>query len=201
MAFEVVCLSAVDGSAGEAVAPLVAEQLGYRMVDEEIVAMAARQGELDPALIADVERRKSLVSRVLERLGSGAVASAGMGAFVSASFDDTPDEAALRDLVRAAIAEVAEVGRVVIVAHAASFALRARRDTLRVFLTASPQTRAGRLSLDAKALAKLDANRADYLKRFYDVGVEQPYHYDIVLNTDHLEPPVAAGIIAGLAMA
>ncbi|HEX3613137.1 MAG TPA: cytidylate kinase family protein [Sporichthyaceae bacterium] len=87
-----------------------------------------------------------------------------------------------------------------IVAHAASFALRGRRDTLRVFLTASPETRTGRLAQDAKQLAKLDANRADYLKRFYEVGVEQPHHYDIVLNTDHLEPAAAAAVVVGLAL-
>jgi cytidylate kinase len=201
MAFQVVCLSAVDGSGGEQVGPLVAERLGYRMVNEEIVALAARQAELDPALVIDVERRKSLVGRVLDRLGSTGAASATMGGYVPGMIDDTPDEAALRDLIRATIGRVAELGQVVIVAHAASFALSARRDTLRVLLTASPQMRAAALSQDAKQLAKLDANRADYLKRFYDVGAEAPYHYDVVLNTDHFPPPAAAAIIAGLASA
>ncbi|HEX3826998.1 MAG TPA: cytidylate kinase-like family protein [Sporichthyaceae bacterium] len=201
MAFRVVCISAVDGSGGEQVGPLVAEQLGYRLVNEEIVALAARQAELAPAQIADVERRKSLINRVLDRLGPTAVATSTMGAYVSPMVDDTPDEAALRDLIRAAIGQVAELGGVVIMAHAGSYALRARRDTLRVFLTASPEARADRLSQDAKQLAKLDANRADYLKRFYDIGAEQPHHYDVVLNTDHLEPSAAAGIIAGLTTA
>ncbi len=86
-------------------------------------------------------------------------------------------------------------------AHAASYALRGRPDTLRVFLTASPNTRTERLTTDTKQLAKLDANRADYLKRFYDIGVEQSHDYDLVLNTDRLEPAAAAEIIAGLATA
>lgn len=201
MAFQVICLSAVDGSGGEQVGSLVAERLGYRMVNEEIVALAARQAEVDPKLIAEVERRKSLINRVLDRLGSGGVATATMGAYVLPPLDETPDEAALRDLIRTTIGAVAEQGRVVIVAHAASFALCDRRDTLRVFLTASPETRAARTTEGVKALTKLDANRADYLKRFYDVGAEQPHHYDLVLNTDRLEPPVAAAIIAGVATA
>ena len=102
---------------------------------------------------------------------------------------------------RATIGQVAEEGKVVIVAHAASFALRERPDTLRVFLTASPETRASRLGADAKALAKSDGNRADYLKRFYDIGAEQPYHYDFVLNTDRLDAAGAAEIIGLLATA
>jgi len=199
MAFQVVCLSAVDGSGGEQVGPLVAERLGYRMVDEEIVAAAAHEAQLDPAVVADVERRKSAISRFLDRLGPGTAASATLGAFVTDQVDATPDEAALRDLIRSIIGQVADAGRVVIVAHAASFALRGRRDTLRVFLTASPEIRTARLSQDAKQLAKLDANRADYLKRFYDVGAEQSQHYDLVLNTDRLAPVAVAATVVALA--
>lgn len=202
MGFQVVCLSAVDGSGGEQIAPLLAERLGYRMVNEEIVAIAAGQAELELSLVADVERRKSMVDRILERLGTSAAASSAMGAYMATpAFDGTLSEAALRKLIRSTIEQIAEQGKVVIVAHAASYALRERRDTLRVFLTASPETRTERLSADTKALAKLDANRADYLKRFYDVGAEQSHDYDLVLNTDRLAPSVAAEIISGLATA
>lgn len=201
MAFQVVCLSAVDGSGSEQVGPLLAERLGYRMVNEEIVALAAQQADVAPELLADVEKRKSLMGRVLERIGPAAAATASMGAYVTPPLDDSPKDDALRALIRATIEQVAEQGRVVIVAHAASFALRERNDTLRVFLTASPETRMSRLGQDAKQLAKSDGNRADYLKRFYDVAAEQPYHYDFVLNTDRLESKGAAEIIAMLAEA
>jgi len=210
MGFQVVCLSAVDGSGGEQVGPLLAERLGYRVVNEEIVAMAARQAEVDPTTIADVEKRKSLISRVLERLGPAA-ASTSMGGYMPLTMDANmppamslgidlgPGENAMRELIRSAIEQVAEQGRAVIVAHAASFALRERSDTLRVFLTASPETRTARLGEDAKQLTKFDGNRADYLKRFYGVTAEQPFHYDLVVNTDRLEPAVAAEIIARIA--
>lgn len=198
MAFKVICLSAVDGSGGEQVGPLVAERLGYRLVNEEIVGLAAQQAQLDPTLVADVERRKSLVNRVLDRLGPAA-AGASMGAYVPHGIDDLPTDASLRELIRSTIDQVADAGGVVIVAHAASFALRGRQDTLRVFLTASPDTRTARLDGSGKQLAKLDANRADYLKRFYDVGAEAPHHYDVVLNTDRLAPAAAADIVVALA--
>ncbi len=202
MTFQVVCLSAVDGSGGEQIGPLVAERLGYRLVNEEIVAIAASQAELELGLVADVERRRSMVDRILERLGTSAAASTAMGAYMATpAFDGTPNEAALRKLIRSAIEQVAEDGKAVIVAHAASYALRERHDTLRVFLTASPETRTERLAADTKQLARLDANRTDYLKRFYDVGVERSHDYDLVLNTDRLEPPAAAEVIAGLATA
>ena len=91
----------------------------------------------------------------------------------------------------------------VIVAHAASFALGARPGTLRVFVTASLETRRRRVAsarsvndADAERLvARGDRNRADYLKRFYGV-TEQPIHYDLVINTDTLTADEAADLIA-----
>jgi hypothetical protein len=50
MTFRVVCISAVDGSGGEQVGPLVAGRLGHRMINEEIVALAAQQAGVDSAL-------------------------------------------------------------------------------------------------------------------------------------------------------
>ena len=201
MSYEVVCLSAVTGAATDEIAPLVAERLGFRLIDEEIVDRAAREVDIDPRHVADAERRKSLISRVLDRTGPAATSGRGMGAWAP---DSGLDSEALRGLIRSTIEEVAAQGRVVIVAHAASFALRERGDTLRVLLTASPQTREGRLSDGgdaAKRLAESDAGRADYLKRFYGVSAERPYHYDIVVNTDRLTASDAATRIAAIATA
>jgi cytidylate kinase len=93
---------------------------------------------------------------------------------------------------------------VVLVAHAASHALPRGRETLRVFVTASPETRAQRIgvseSLDksdtARAVDEADAARRDYLKRFYDVAEELPVHYDLVVNTDALSVEQAAELIS-----
>ncbi len=46
-----------------------------------------------------------------------------------------------------------------------------------------------------KLVARGDANRADYIKRFYQVAAELPTHYDIVLNTDRLAVDEAVEII------
>lgn len=200
MAFQVICLSAADGSDGEHVGALVAERLGYRVVDQEIVALAARQAHVDPVFVAEVERRKSRLDRWLRRLAPAA-ASASMGACPPPPVDDLPGDEALHSCIRATIERVAAGGGVVILAHAASFALQGRGDTLRVLVTGSPQIRAQRLTDGLRALTELDADRAEYLKRFYQVCAEQPHHYDIVLNTDRLAPAAAAGIVARAATA
>jgi cytidylate kinase len=83
-------------------------------------------------------------------------------------------------------------------------ALGGRQDALRVLVTASPATRAGRLAeaegLDesraGRAIRDADAGRAAYLKRFHGVGQELPTQYDLVLNTDQLSPEQAAALIS-----
>ena len=67
----VVCISHATGAGGQEVGRLVAERLGFLYVDDDIVARAAARGEISSAEVADEERRKSLVSRLLEALAAG----------------------------------------------------------------------------------------------------------------------------------
>lgn len=203
MTARVVCISAADGAGAEEVGRLVAGELGFRLVDEHVIARAADRAGVEPSTVAEVERRKSFVARMLEDLAPSATAAAvGMGAF-PAPLDDVPASDELRAFIRAAIEDVAEEGDAVIVAHAASVALAGRDGALRVLVTASPEVREQRLAAaqgladgDArKLLRKADANRADYLKRFYGVGEELPTHYDVVLSTDRITPEQAARLV------
>jgi Cytidylate kinase-like family len=159
--------------------------------------------------IADVERRKAVLARMLDSLAerpfpATAAGLSGRGA-TTENLGPSPD--LLRGLIRNALWESAERGNAVLVAHAASLALANRTDVLRVWVTASPETRARRLAeaedigeAEAKKLvASGDANRADYLKRFYGASAELPTHYDIVLNTDRVAPEDAALLILRVA--
>src|SRR5947199_4014468 len=202
MSFRVVCISALDGARGEEVAPAVAEQLGFRLVDEEIVHKTATEANVDPGQVAEVEKRRSAAIRILDSLGSStSLSTLAMAGHVPSH--DAPSDGDLRGLIRATIEEVAQRGDAVIVAHAASMALGDRSDVLKVMITAP---RAGRertlveqRGLDEKAAAKQidrgDANRADYLKRFYGITHESPADYDLVLNTDRLGPDGAVQLV------
>jgi hypothetical protein len=209
MEHRVVCISASDGSWGEDVAPLVAGKLGFQLVNEEIVARAAEEAGVTASVAAGVEHRRSLVSRLLEEMPAGAAGAAALGGYVALPQDAGPSSDALRALIRAAIEEIAARGDAVIVAHAASLALTGHDHTLRVFVTASTDTRRDRLAeaqeltskKAEKLVARLDANRADYLKRFYHVGTELPTHFDLVVNTDRLGPEQAAEMIVQAARA
>jgi len=56
----VVCISREVGAGGETVGRAVAEGLGFRYVDEEIVTFAADKVGVPADLVADVEARRSL---------------------------------------------------------------------------------------------------------------------------------------------
>ena len=199
--YRVVCISHATGAGGEEVGRLVAERLGFLYVDDEIVARAAARGEISSDEVADEERRKSLVSRLLEALAEG---SSEVGGSVVVQGLDTDD---VRALIRETIERTAARGNAVIVAHAASYVLEPGDESLRVLVTASPSTRAKRLgAADAVELAKAaravkesDAGRRDYLKRFYKIDEELPTHYDLVVNTDVLSVEQAADLVGRVA--
>jgi hypothetical protein len=207
VAYKIVCISSEDGAGALEAAQLVAGGLGFRLIDEAIVVHAAKEAGVDQDVMADVERRKSLLVRVIEGLGPAGLGTAGLGVGYAVPPDmmgasERPSDE-LRGLIRSVIEETAAAGNAVIVAHAASLALGDREDVLRVAVTASPSTRERRLAeaggLDAKDAARTikqsDAARADYIKRFYGIGEELPIHYDLVINTDKLAPEHAAQLI------
>jgi uncharacterized protein len=198
LACRVVCISHATGAGGEEVGRLVAERLGFVYVDDEIVAGAAAKGRLDPGDVADEERRKSFVARFLDAWGqSGGEAWALTGSGSLRAGDELSSDD-VRALIRETVEQMAARGNVVIVAHAASHAVGPGPHALRVLVTASPETRAGRLGGGdaARAVKEADASRRDYLKRFYDVDEESPTHYDLVVNTDVLSIEQAARLVS-----
>jgi cytidylate kinase len=200
----VICISHAEGSGGSQVGNLVAATLGFRAVEEEIIAHAAAKGGVTAADLADEERRKSTLTKILDALGRGiAIDAVGIPLAGTTAHDALPPDA-VRALIVEAIEETSVQGDVVIVAHAAAHALSGRPHVLRVLVTASPDTRAERiadirvLQLEQahRVLKQSDAGRAEYLRRFYDVANELPTHYDLVINTDELSYEQAAELIA-----
>jgi CMP/dCMP kinase len=202
----VICVSGSDGAGGDEVARLVAQRLGLRYIAEDIVSDAARKAGVDPSRVADVEQRRSLIRRMLEELAeTGAAAMALGGVPPPTPVEQRPLRSEeLRLFIREAIEAAADRGSVVIGAHAGSFALAGKEGTLRVLVTASAETRAQRIAAqrgidEAEAQRELragDAERSDYLERFYGVRTELPTQYDLVINTDLLSHEDAARVVA-----
>jgi cytidylate kinase len=208
MGTRVVTISHATGAVGDSIGRSVAERLGFRYVDEEIIEIAAKKHGLDADLVADAERRKNLFSRLLDDLATAPMLDpSGTAGFLMADTTSVPRREELRQLIIEAIRETAQRGDVVIVSHAAGIPLAGRDDLLRVLVSASFDTRVQRLAA-ARRVAKgeadkllkgEDAGRADYFLRFYKIERELPTQYDLVINTDKLSPEEATDIVVAAA--
>jgi cytidylate kinase len=196
---KVICISRQLAAGGEEVGRLVAQQLGFRYADGEIIVAAAEKAGVSPDTIAAAERPPGLIGRILESLGRTPVAYEGSAVPAEAHLMSPGYERLIEDVIR----EAAQEGNVVIVAHGASIPLAEAPGVLRVFVTASPNVRIERLVGEAgldeagarKAVEESDRQRREFLARFYQLREELPTHYDMVLNTDRMSPAAAAGLV------
>jgi cytidylate kinase len=204
MSFQVVCISRTLAAGGEIVGQAVAQRLGFHYMDREIIGRAAERAKVDPSVVAAAEHRQPLIRRLIEAIGVAQVLAdpAGFSSGVPTESYYAPGLTPLpalpedyRALIRETIQEIANRGQAVIVAHASAMALPGRQDVLRVFITASPETRASRLvaaghgrdeTEAATIVAQSDRERREYIRSFYKIKEELPTHYDLVINTDVL---------------
>lgn len=202
MNYRAIALSQVDGGGGEAVGRELAERLGFRYLNEAVIAQVAREYGVDPGTVSEAERRKSF----FDRIAAMGPLSAMAGVIPDTSLfvlDDTDTKLAW---VREAVRQSAARGDVVLVAHAACYACADLPDVLRVSLTAPWRTRVARFAEArgvgekdaAKDLRRSDAGRASYLKRVYDVETESPADYDLVINTERFGPEETIDLLASL---
>jgi cytidylate kinase len=206
MPFRTICTSRDVGAGGEQVGRAVADSLGYRYVDEDIVRAAAERAGVDIEEVSSAEQRRTMAGRLLDLVAQAgapeayAYAAPDMDAYRLAGAND-----GMMAVIQEAVRETADAGDAVIVAHAASHVLAGRPDVLRVLVTGSSEQRQARLAADIgdenarSAVREAEKARADYLRRFHDVKQELPTHYDLVVNTDQLGVEGATAVVTGAA--
>ena len=202
MGFPVVTIAMMTGASAERVGRLAAEQLGYQFVNNEILDRAAEQAGVSQQEVAEVEHSPSLISRIMSAIGGSVVPPEYAGPPLSP--DEIDPSPSYRRLIQDVIREVAARKNVVILAHGASILLAGKPGVLRVLVTASPATRAGRVAAEAgtnerqatREIQHSDRERKSFFKRFHNLDEELPTHYDLVVNTDVLSSDASAHIIA-----
>ena len=201
-----ITLSRQIGAGGSRVAEAVAEALSFRLVDRALVDSVAVRAGVHPADVARLEER---TPGFLER-------------FLHASAAELPDlfvpptgaledfeEAKLVRATRALVRELAAEGRVLIIGRGAWAILADAPDALHVRIVAPHAHRVAqiveRLRTHPKAaqslLARSDAERARYFQEYYGLDVDDPTHFDLVLNSARLGIEGAAALIVARARA
>lgn len=191
---------------GSEVAGLVADALGWRVVDNAFIDGVAERAGLAPEEVARHEER---TPSFLDRLSrTTALAFPELFATPIASVDDF-EEAKLVKITRSMCAELASEGRMVLVGRAAAAVLAHAPDALHVLVVAEREERVRRtmqaLSLERDAaeaaVDEIDGNRERYHREYYDRVWLDPTCYDLALNTSRLGFEGAADVICSRARA
>jgi len=194
--YSVVTIARTLSAGGEEIGRQLAGEFGLRYVDDEIIDRAAVLAGVTAEEMARAEMRKGLIERIFESFAHTGV---GAGVAATSALSEIPG---YEKLIVDVIHQTAAAGGAVIVAHGAAIALGDRPGVLRVLVTASPATRAARLVAEGKSkpearklVVDSDASRADFFKRFYKLDYEDATHYDLVINTDHMNVDEAAALL------
>ncbi len=169
-----VTISRLSGSGGSSIAQRLAGELGWKVLDRELVEGLARELELDPHRLElmDETRTNWLRDTIFNLLDSRLVLQ---DSYVT--------------LLGRVMALAAHKGQVIFVGRAGNLVLP-RDDGLRVRIVAPRSWRiqrvADRESLGETAaserVATLDAARSDFVRRHFKVDANDPGAFDIVLD-------------------
>jgi cytidylate kinase len=185
----IVTIAHETGSGGPEIGTALAERLGYRYVDREMISQAARQyGVTEDKLTQLDETKPSLLER----------------------FDVETRQ--YISIIQAGLYDVAEEDNVVINSRGGQMLLRGISHVLRIRVIAPFELRVKRVmvkmtgrmgeSVDVRTTAEM-VRRSDHEKHgriryLYDVDWGDPALYDVVLNTEKVSTDAAVEMVGGL---
>lgn len=202
----VVTITRQYGAGGSRVAQLVAQALGWTVIDNEFVAaVATRAGLPVETVAAQEERAPSLMERLVRTF-----ATASPEVFVPAgSTEQEPTEEQIVQVTARIIAEAAQHGRVVLVGRGAQAVLASAGpdEALHAWVVAPRPARLttlmARLQLDEKAAAAAmddtESNRDRYVQKWHGRKRQDPANYHLAVNTGFLGYEGAAELIVSAA--
>ena len=186
----IIVISHEMGAGGPEIGQLLAQRLGYKYVDQELISDAAhRYGLLEEKLSHLDESKPSLFER----------------------FD--AETRRYITVIQTALYEFAEHDNVVLMGRGGQWLLRGIPHVIRVRIMAPFELRVKRL---AKKLAgqmgeqtnqrtvndmvrRDDTEKAGRMRYLYEVDTRDAAYYDVVINTDKLSMEAAVDVVAGLA--
>jgi cytidylate kinase len=186
-----VTISREYGSGGGEIAARLAQRLGWRLIDHEVVVQVAQAlGVSEGEAAAHDERTAEVVPQILASLNVLPTPLPAAPGAASLS-DEVAYHAARRQVVRGALA----AGQVVIVGRGAQVLLADRRDVLHLRIVAPLPGRIAyvmqREGLDHRAaLARIqrkDRDRAHFLRTEHQQRPDDAHLYDLVVNSGVLD--------------
>jgi cytidylate kinase len=203
MRYRVLTISREYGSGGAEIAHLIARDLGWRLVDKELMDEISRKANVSASEAAAFDERVDpwfhRITRSIWGLGiDGVSAIAPVDMF---------DAGRAADVTKQVIEEACRAGQCVIVGRGAQFILQNRKDVFHAFIYASFEDRVRRIKQriepgqNAEALVRsMDAERLEYIRLHYKQNRLNPHLYDVMINSkDYPLEKVAQLILSTMA--
>lgn len=196
----VITIAREFGSGGRHIGQLVAEKLGYKFYDKELILLMARESGLSDKFIE--EAGEKVTSSFLFNVAMG-------GIYLNNSYNHNamPLSDKIFVVQNKIINQLAEEGPCVIVGRCADYILKDRDDCLNVFIHSKMEDKIKRAvefyniaqKNAEKEIRKKDKSRASHY--YYYTGIEwgKAENYDVTLNSGSLGIEACADAICNLA--
>jgi len=203
MKYRVLTVSREYGSGGAPIANIVADALGWRLVDKELITEISNRENVPATEVAAFDEKVDPWFHRITRLVWGLGAD-GISAVAPVEMFDAERAASL---ARRVIEEAYKMGKCVIVGRGAQCVLRDKPDVFHAFIYGRRADKIKRLQsrvspgTDIEALMRsMDAQRVEYVRLHYKQNWLNPYLYDIMIDSKGQTETAAQLIISAMKM-
>jgi cytidylate kinase len=175
------------GSGGGRIAQTIAEKLGWKLLDRDIIDAIAYSAHVDSSLVSHYDEH---VDSWLRRINQQAMRSAALAAGIELGEHATFDTEELVKISRKIIEQAYAEGNCVIVGRGSQCILQHKPDVYHVFIYAPYLDRLERLRdrLDKGVHAEqririVDDERARYLQQYFGKCWTNPHLYDLMISS------------------
>ena len=203
MKYRLLTVAREYGSGGSEIADIIAHELGWRLLDKDLITEISRREQVPPSEVAAFDEKVDPWIHRITRSAWG-VAADGISPIAPTDMFDAQKAA---QMAKRIIEEACKMGGCVVVGRGSQCVLRRREDVFHAFIYASREDRVRRIceragsGTDADALIRsMDAQRMEYVRLNYGENWLNPYLYDLMINSKNQPEKVARLIISAMNM-
>jgi cytidylate kinase len=204
MKYRVLTLSREYGSGGAEIADIIARDLGWKLVDKELVAEISRREKISPSEVAVMDER---VDPWIYRI-TRSIWSTGVDGISNVAPMDLFDAEKAASVAKMIIEEAYKIGNCVIVGRGSPCILHDKEDVFHAFIYARWEDRVRRIrqrvkpGTDVEALIRsMDLDRMEYVRIHHKRNRLDPYLYDLMIDPKNQIEKASRIIIAAMKMA
>jgi len=197
--YRVLTVNREFGSGGGRIAQTIAEWLGWKLLDKDIIDAIAYAAHVDAKVVRHYDEH---IDSWLRRINQQAMRSAALAAGIELAENSVFDAAEMVKISRKIIEEAQAEGNCVIVGRASQCVLQHKPDVFHVFVYAPYKERVARLNLrlekgayPEQRMRQVDEERSRYLFQYYGSRWNNPHLYDLMISSGSDEDATARTIL------